>query len=104
MKSETEQGKSFGDLMDTLLKKALRHHIILIADMIFSTIYVFHIESLIAAIKDVDWFIKITSMIFYIIAFLSIQYLIFHQMRQDTSITELIDKGENNEEEKIKRQ
>ena len=103
MKSEQAEGKSFGDIMDTLLKKALRHHIILIAYMILALVYIFHSETLIAAINDTDWFIKVSAMLFFIAGFLAIQYLIFQQMKQDTTITEIIDKGESGEIENIKR-
>jgi len=96
-------GKSLGDVLDTLLKKALKHHIIIIADMIFLIFYIYFIDNLIAVIKDTSWHIQIIVLLTYIAGLIAPQYLISKQLKSDTTIEELMAKEEDGSMETIKR-
>ena len=101
--SKEKQHSEEPSVLDTLLKKAHRHHIIIIADMIFAGFYIYFVKSLIPIIKDVPLYIAVSTLVCYAVFFLTIQYILFKQITYDKSITKLIDRGELGESEELER-
>ncbi|MCX6694845.1 MAG: hypothetical protein NTU61_00920 [Candidatus Altiarchaeota archaeon] len=92
-----------GGIFDSIFKKALKHHVLLIVNMGFAYFYMGALADLMNILNEKGVVLQILGMLFYIGCFSSVEILLYKQLEYDSSIRKLIEKSEAGDSTTIKR-
>ena len=85
-------------ILDTVLKKAYKHHILLIVNLGFAYLYANQLGNLLKTLNETTPTLQVIGIILYAAFFITAEYLISKQLTYDTTIRKLVEQEKNKQQ------